>query len=398
MKRSVILVVSVVVLAGCYPEEWMDVSPDGRALVYSGGDAGVFWLTVDGKQSRRLGALGWNPKFAPDGRHCVFQEVKEVKPDGQRADLVVSDTTDGTKEVLRSWSGDDVGESLYVMPSWHPDGKEIAYVLWKFVKKEGEGSGEPDQQTELRVVDAGTGEDRLLFTNVGIHCRWSPDGKMLALFRSAPEGEYLGEQMLGTMEILDRETGEVKHTAGILFNPYADLAWLSNDRVIFVSAMLSLPASGRSKDDLQEAVHVYDLVTNSVAPIYETAGISWRQFSSCLRLSPDRRRVLYGTHDPSAKGPPSVDYGPSGKVSLWCYEFSRSRKVLLADSVADAYPFWLDDDRIGYFEGEGKVVIADIDDEGKVTGTRPLDLSEVLAPLLPSEAPGSQPAGTAPAE
>jgi len=64
------------VLVGCYPEEWIDVSPDGTTLVYSQKDKGVFLLLIDGSAVERLSEDGWCPKVSPDGKQCQGTNVQ----------------------------------------------------------------------------------------------------------------------------------------------------------------------------------------------------------------------------------------------------------------------------------------------------------------------------------
>ncbi len=372
---ALLLVISLA-LAGCYPEEWAAVSPDGKALIVSHVRAGVFWIALDGSSVKRLApAAGWNPQFSPDGHYCAFMSFD---PEGEeRVDLLLYDLTTDTSKTLRTWRKTQEEPAIpYLLPSWRPGGTELAYVLWYIGEP---NQGEEEMTTELHILDMKSQENRKVAENVGIHCSWSPDGKRLAFYQQE-------EGPLGSLRIL--EAGETASVAGLLLDPYADITWLSNDRILFVSPKISLPTSEREKNDVQEAVFVFDLVTRAVAPLYETAGLSWRALSSCLRLSPDRRRVLFGTHEASGDAAP---LGLSGTVSLWCYDLAASRRTWLADGIHDTYPFWVDDSQVGYFEDENTIVIATLDSNSKITSRRTLDLEELLAPLKPEAERASEP-------
>ena len=372
MKRKILAIFVIALLVGCYPQQWVDVSPDGKAIVFSDARSeheGVFWLTLDGKEVKRLADAGWCAKFSPDGRYCVF--MGEDPQSEEQIDFVLYDLATDTRKVLRSWKN----ERLFILPCWRPDGKEIAYVLWRIGEK-----GEK-QRTELHIINLETESDRLIQSSVGIHCSWSPDGKRLAFYRSELAGPDLPERYaLGSLWI--SEEGSTRAVAGILLDPYADVTWLSNERVLFVSPMVSLPSSEPEKNDMEEAIYVFDLTTKTVGPLYETKGISWRALSSCLRLSPDRRRILFGIYTEK----------PTDKVTLWSYNLAKAQKTKIADEVGDAYPFWVTNDKVGYFESEDKIVIAEIDEKSQVVDKQTLDLEELLAPLRPETEPRPKPA------
>ncbi|KPJ62713.1 MAG: hypothetical protein AMS15_02995 [Planctomycetes bacterium DG_23] len=380
MKRKILAILVVALLVGCYPVQWVDVSPDGKALLFSDPRKGVFWLTPDGKEVKRLAENGWCARFSPDGRYCVFMagwNPASGQPPEQ-VDLVVYDLTAEERKVLRSWQTPE-DERVFILPSWRPDGKEIAYVLWR-MKKQGEG-----QQTELHIINLETKSDRLIQKNVGIYCSWSQDGERLAFYRSELEAPGLPKgYALGSLSISEKDGAEA--VAGLLLDSYADVTWLSNDRILFVSPKISLPCSEREKNNMEEAVYVFDLATKTAAPIYETKGVSWRALSSCLRLSPDRRRFLFGTHEPGSEP------GRGGKVRLWCYDLTSSTKTMIAEAEMDAYPFWLSNDKVGYFESEDKMVIAEITDKSQVVSKEPLELKELLAPFQPEKEPQPKPA------
>jgi hypothetical protein len=374
-RLAVTLVSMALILAGCYPEEWVAVSPDGKAIVYSNirpsgvAPRGVFWLALDGSSAKRLAAEGWDPQFSPDGRYCAFEGVTS----GERVDLVLYDLTTDTSRALRTWlKTEEESRAPYVLVSWRPDGKELAYVAW-YIGKPGD---QEQMTTELHLLELADQQDRKVAENVGIHCGWSPDGKRLAFYQR--EEGPLGS--LGSLRIL--EGGETASVAGLLLDPYADITWLSNDRILFVSPKISLPTSEREKNDVQEAVFAYDLVTRSVGLLQQTEGLSWKQLSSFLRLSPDGRRLLYGTArdegGTAGQGKPPFG-GGSPVLTLWCYTFASSQRMKLAEGIHDTYPFWVSNNEVGYVQVDHTIVIATIDENAAVRETRTLNLDDLLA-------------------
>jgi hypothetical protein len=215
---------------------------------------------------------------------------------------------------------------------------------------------------------------------VGIHCGWSPDGKRLAFYRC--EGELFPERGLGLGSLWISEEGRTEPVVGVMTDPYADITWLSNDRILFVCPKMSLPCSEREKNDVQEAVFTYDLVTRSVGLLQQTEGLSWKQLSSFLRLSPDGRRLLYGTArdegGTASKGAPAFG-GGSPVLTLWCYTFATSQRTKLAEGIHDTYPSWVSDREVGYMQDDHTIVIATVDENAVVRETRTLDLNDLLA-------------------
>jgi hypothetical protein len=383
VTRKTLLAITLILSVGCYPEQWVDVSPDGKALVISCLEEyeGVFWLSLDGNKVRRLADQGWCAKFSPDGTRCVFMSWEgDFNNEADKVDLVLYDLATDRQKVLRSWPKTE-DEAPFILPSWRPDGKEIAYVVWRLVE-EPEGQAGIAHQTELHIIDPQTLEDREIEDNVGIHCAWSPDGNHLAFYQSEIKASTLPDGFaLGSLNQWSRKERRMSAAAGLLLDPFAHLAWLSNDRVLFVAPSVSLPCSEREKDDMDEAVFVYDLMTKTVAPIHQTKGISWRAYSSCLRLSPDCRRLLFGTHVSGASGA----MGLSGSVKPWCYDFASSGKTMVAEAEMDAYPFWVTSSQVGYFEGDDKIVIVDIDEKPEPVVKQTLDLEKLLGPLQPQK-------------
>jgi Tol biopolymer transport system component len=65
-------------------------------------------------------------------------------------------------------------------PDWSPDGRFIAYASYR------------DDQVDLRLLEAATGETRPLVRNgaVNVEPRWSPDGRRIAFVSTADEGRW----------------------------------------------------------------------------------------------------------------------------------------------------------------------------------------------------------------
>jgi dipeptidyl aminopeptidase/acylaminoacyl peptidase len=151
------------------PVDWLDATPmwapGGDAIVFHstyGGEWGVWVVSTDGTQLRRL-AAGREAAWSPDGLRVAFESgegrLATAKADGSDFRLVTADT----------------GEFVHA-PSWSPDGSHIAVSSWV------------DNQLHLvRLSDGHT--RRLTNTSGGNGCSsWFPDGSRVA-FHSSRDGQ-----------------------------------------------------------------------------------------------------------------------------------------------------------------------------------------------------------------
>ena len=373
-----IAVLVMLILPGCFPEEIVDVSPDGQTILFSQleNEGALFLLPIDGKEAKlltnKMGA--WCPRFSPDGRFCVFEGLAE---DEQQ--LVLYDLERNSSKVLRSWKKPEEGDVYLIYPYWKPDGKEIAYVSWE--------TGASDLITKLYIISPETLEERLVEETVSLYCSWSPDGEQLAFFRFETTTDWHSESFganLASLMILGEGKKQARAVAGMMNHPFAQVDWLSNDRILFTAPKLTLPKAFLNEDDLRQIAHVYDLTTETVAPIDRIGETVWgNSIFSCLRLSPDRKRLLYSTFNPGLEDTTS---GGSGRTTLWCYDFAaRSHsKRKIAESVWDkVYPFWVTNNKVGYFSNKGRtIILAELDDDEEVVSESELNLEELLAPLI----------------
>jgi Tol biopolymer transport system component len=156
-------------------------SPDGRLIAFASNRAGQFEIYVmraDGTHVRRLTRTGPQvtdtiPAWSPDGRLIAFAsdrvspfntEIYVMRPDG--GGLRRLTVTGGADGVL----GDDS------MPSWSPDGSQIAFVSNR------------DQQNEIYVMAADGSDQRRVLSRIGTDDflpRFSPDGTHLVFWSVA---------------------------------------------------------------------------------------------------------------------------------------------------------------------------------------------------------------------
>jgi Tol biopolymer transport system component len=144
--------------------EFLDVSPDGKRVVYSSDRAGNqdLWTMPIGGEPTPLtfgAAPDWAPAFSPDGSRLAFYSART----GDREMWTMPAAGGAATQLTRSPGLDAAG-------TWSPDGREIA------VRSERTGD------SEVWVIGAdGAGLRRITRdpANDGLPC-WSPDGRWLA--------------------------------------------------------------------------------------------------------------------------------------------------------------------------------------------------------------------------
>jgi Tol biopolymer transport system component/serine/threonine protein kinase len=154
--------------------EFLDVSRDGRRLLYSSDRAGNqdIWVTTVGKETTRLTsdpAPEWAPMWSPDENAIVFYSARS----GDREIWVMPAGGGPARQLTRSPGMDSTGW-------WSPDGRTIAF------RSERTGNSEI-----WAIARDGTGERQLTHDPAGDYCpAFSPDGRWLAF--SSNRGGAMG--------------------------------------------------------------------------------------------------------------------------------------------------------------------------------------------------------------
>ncbi len=163
----------------------VDVSPDGRSIIYSSAkeESNLWRVNVaDGRESpviRDLNAKLW-PAVSPDNNRVVFQSVKNLSNGNKLFESTIALKNLGAGTENESPAA--IAERGY-LPSWSPDGSTVA-----FLKREGDA-------TEIFVANPNGGGERRLTTggipSIGYsvspynHMQtrtfaWSPDSGQIA--------------------------------------------------------------------------------------------------------------------------------------------------------------------------------------------------------------------------
>ena len=144
--------------------EFVDVSPDGRRLLFSSDRAGNqdIWTMEVGKETLRLTsdpAPEWAPRWSPDGKAISFYSSRS----GDR-EMWVMPAASGAPRQLTHAPGLDAGWS------WSPDGHWITF------------RSERTGNSEIWIIGSdGSGERQLTDDPAGDYCPvFSPDGRWIA--------------------------------------------------------------------------------------------------------------------------------------------------------------------------------------------------------------------------
>ena len=176
-------------------DDWQaEFSPDSKWLAFrserSGG--GIYIMSPEGKNLKRLTSAGFNPTWSPDSAEIAYSTAQVIADPAIRpirGALFTIKVSTGERRIL--WAQGDA-----VQPRWSPNGKRIAF--WGFASQGG--------QRDIWTINP-AGMDPIKVTNDAAtdwNPVWSPDGKHL----------YFGSDRGGRMEIwrvpIDENTGRVQ--------------------------------------------------------------------------------------------------------------------------------------------------------------------------------------------
>ena len=182
------------------------VSPDGATIAYrsecDGG--GIFLMGATGESARRITTSCFNPAWSPDGKElvCATETVAFTPTSrGQFSELWVVNASTGQRRLLLSSDG--------VQPSWSPNGHRIAY--W--------GLAGESAQRDIWTIDPYAKDPQVTVTRVTDDMAvdwnpvWSPDGRYL----------YFGSDRNGAMNLwrirIDEKSGRPRGDAEPVTTP-----------------------------------------------------------------------------------------------------------------------------------------------------------------------------------
>ncbi len=154
------------------------LAPAGDRIAYvafTGGQAQLRLLTIEGGEDRALSppgtAMGFAPRFSPDGSRLIFSAAN-----GGDTDIFATDIGGAGVARLTNAPGIDTA------PAYSPDGTRIVF--------ESDRSGTP----QLYVMNADGSDQRRISFGGGRYGTpaWSPDGEWIAFTRTAGDGLRIG--------------------------------------------------------------------------------------------------------------------------------------------------------------------------------------------------------------
>ena len=164
------------------PSYWHGWSPDGRTIAYTAtrpetNDFDIYARDLAGGAERRLTTapgLDDGPEYSPDGRHIYFNSARSGAMQIWRIGADGSDPEKVTRDpAWRDW-----------FPHFSPDGKSIVFI--SFGLDVALGDHPPNRDVMLRIMPAdGSAPPRILTRLFGGQGMinvpsWSPDGKQIA--------------------------------------------------------------------------------------------------------------------------------------------------------------------------------------------------------------------------
>jgi dipeptidyl aminopeptidase/acylaminoacyl peptidase len=274
-------------------------------------------------------------------------------------------------------------------PRVAPNGKNVALL------KAGEDTA--SDAVGLHVVSAQGGPTRVVGHSTAFDYDWSPDGRSLAFIYRSPAaadesrgGEYAELGTLATIQVADAEGALLKQwekledKVGLLFHGMLGVRWLSDGRILFASAEVTLPAT---KHDMPQQWSLYVLDPRTPASVCRVLRRDLdRQVEFSLprfAVSPDEKRVLL----------------PGANAGVICYEFASGQATTLVESTGGqgevkSLPIWRTNAEACFVRPGGsnrsEVVLAGTDGTAKVINKEwPEEMQEGWLSNPPASAPAT---------
>ncbi len=223
-------------------------------------------------------------------------------------------------------------------PKVSPDGKNIGYETPQWSR-----NGDP---ATLVVQPVAGGKPVTIASNVAVGFDWSPDSRSVAYVRSSSllkdDGNNLKLGALAIANVVEADGSlhgvpdKQDDRVGLIFNDELSVHWLKNNRILFSSVQMQLPATSEDMPN-HWTLFLYDpkLAASVQRALARSADVIIDVSNPTFEVSPDETRVLLP--------------GPKGRVVLYNFATGESTTLVDQDDVDGklrTLPTWRNDAEI----------------------------------------------------
>ncbi|HUU44043.1 MAG TPA: hypothetical protein VMX57_09695 [Planctomycetota bacterium] len=325
MKRRGLLLVTLLLVAGCFPIT-LSVAPDGRIALVRGEGVVIYDLAND------KAAVVIKP---PEGKEAAWVAFSR---DGKKLMCVMmSENSAGDVYVA---SGDGTGakkiftsDQPMAYATWSPDAKYIAVG-----EVSQEGKGDLGNLVNVRVVDVATGQGRDVARDVTQVHDWTADSSAVVAFQGdAKAGENGVRGKLMRFGLDGNTTVLAKAIAGKELS--VDVSTDGRTVLLTASVAVRADAADPAVPEKPEENILYAVPAAGGDPVV----ISKKKVSSAF-FSPDGRHILISTEDGDL-----IVTDADGKNAKTLDRKVLNQSVGMMDS-ARMLPTWASNDRVIYWK------------------------------------------------
>ncbi len=336
----------LLLLAGCMPAE---VTPNSKGVFAYRTEKAIVLTRLADKPEKTLPIADGPPvslAWSPDDVRLAFTCLRKK----DRQSLGILDTATGAIQWVATYHG------FIYLPRWSPDGGSISYV----VQPEG---GEDSKPTELHLFRLKDKSNRILVRACGISHAWSPDGGRIVATVSDATDAMRKKLALGALVEIVADSGKTYRHLAILWAQFVHVRYVRDDVIALCAPRAQLPSEDLDPDEFSYGLFTFHTVRKSL-----------------VAVSKKGESVTYSADSLSGKRTLFV-VSPKGQQlqgELYVTGAGVGKRRRVGETGHSIFPFWIDEDRIGFHNGgkKGKTFEYDLR-TGKTT-----DISASLKGIL----------------